>query len=87
VQTAQACSGFIGIERRVQKCRRDAAGLQRVHLVFHQRNQRRDDDRETVAREGGKLKAKRFATTGRQQREDVPARERILDDLLLQRPE
>jgi hypothetical protein len=40
VQTAQTFSGFVRVERGIQKRRRDAAGLQRVHLVFHQRNQR-----------------------------------------------
>ena len=61
--------------------------MQRVHLVFHQRDERRDDDGEAVARERGKLEAERFAAASRQQREDIFARQRIADDFLLQRAE
>ena len=56
VQTAQARPRFAGGERGIQKRRRNAAGLQRIHLVFHQRDQRRDDDREAVARSAGSWK-------------------------------
>ena len=58
VQAAQAFAAFARRERRIQKRRRDAAGLQRVHLVFHQRNQRRNHDREAVARERGQAGSK-----------------------------
>ena len=40
-----------------------------------------------VAHERGQLEAERFAAAGRQQREDVLARQRVADDFLLQRPE
>ena len=33
------------IQRRVEKSRRHAAGFELVHLVLHQRDERRDDDR------------------------------------------
>ena len=62
-------------------------GLQRVHLIFHQRDERRDDDGESGPHERGKLEAERFAAAGRQQGEDVLARERVADDFLLQRAE
>ena len=57
VQSAQTFAAFAGHQRRVQKRRRDAAGLQRIHLVFHQRDERRDDDGESVTRKRGKLEA------------------------------
>jgi hypothetical protein len=87
VQTAQTLAAFARRERGIQERRRNAARLKRVHLVLHQRNERGDNDREAVARERGKLEAKRFAAAGRQQREDVVARQRIADDFLLQWPE
>ncbi len=49
----------------------DAAPVQLVHLVLHQRNQRRDDNRRAGQEEGGQLKAERFTGTGRHDREDV----------------
>ena len=84
VQATETFSGFLGVQRRVQKCRRDAAGLERVHLIFHQRDQRRDDDGKAVAGERGQLETQRFAAARGQQGEDIFARERILDDLRLQ---
>ena len=75
------------LERRVQKRGRHAARLQRIDLILHQRNQRRNHDRESARAAGGQLKAERFAAAGRQQREDIAARQRVADDFLLQRPE
>ena len=61
--------------RGIEKGRRNAAGPHPVHLVLHQRDQRRHDDGEAVARERGKLEAERFAAAGGQQREHVAARQ------------
>ena len=58
MQTAQAFPRFLSVERGVQKRGSDAASLQGIYLIFHQRNQRRDDNRETVFGERGELKAK-----------------------------
>ena len=44
-------------QRTVQKLRRNAICLQTVHLVFHERDQRRDHDGHTVKGERGKLVA------------------------------
>ncbi len=51
VQTAQTLAAFVRREGGVKKCRRDTRRLQCVHLVFHQRDERRDDDREAIAHE------------------------------------
>ena len=85
VQSAQARTRFAGGERRIQKGRRHARRLQRVHLVLHQRDERRDDHREPGPHERGELEAERFAAAGRQHGENVPARQRVADDFLLQR--
>ncbi len=87
VQAAQSRTRFAGGERRIQKRRGNSGGLQRVHLVFHQRDERRDDDGEAGPHERGQLEAKRFAAAGRQHGEDVLVGERVADDVLLQRAE
>jgi hypothetical protein len=51
----------------------EAARLQRVDLVLHQRHERRDDDRQVVAQEGGELVAERLARAGRHDHEHVAA--------------
>ena len=61
------------------------AGLQRVHLVFHQRDQRRNDHGQPGSDQRGQLEAERFAAAGRQHGEDILAGERVADDFLLQR--
>ena len=64
-----------------------AGRLERVHLVFHQRDERRDHDREAGAHERGQLEAERFAAAGRQHGKHVLPGERVADDFLLQRAE
>jgi len=87
MQPAQPRPRFPRRQRRVQEGRRHAAGLQGVHLVLHQRDQRRYHHRQPGPRHGRQLKAKRLAAAGRQQREHVLARQHIADDLLLERAE
>ena len=63
------------------------AACERVDLILHQGDERRDDDREAGAHHGGELEAEALAAAGGQQREDVAAREGVADDLLLERAE
>ena len=65
----------------------EAAGAQRLHLVLHERHQRRDHDREVVTQEAGKLVAERLARPGGHDHEHVPARQRRLAGLALPGPE
>ena len=62
--------------------------LQTGHLVGHQRNQRRDDDRQrtglVIARQRGNLVAERLPRAGGQNSQHVAARHRLFDDHLLQ---
>ena len=68
-----------GIERR----RPDPGLAQRRHLVFHQRNERRDDEADARADQRRDLVAERFAAAGRHQDERVMAGDHMLDDLAL----
>ena len=87
VQPAQAGSGLRDLERGIQNCRRDARRVELVHLILHQRDQRRDHNRQSVAQQRRKLKTKRLSTAGRQQCKRVPPGQRGLDDLPLERAE
>ena len=49
--------------------------IKRIDLVLHQRDQRRDDDRQPRHRQGRGLKAERLAAAGRQHDDRVAARE------------
>ena len=56
---------------------------QRVDLVLHQRDQRRDDDADPRAHERRDLIAQRLAAAGRHQHQRVAARHHRVDDLRL----
>jgi hypothetical protein len=87
VQSAQPGPRLARRERGVEECCRHACRLQRVHLVLHQRDQRRNDYGEPGPHQRRKLKAKRLAPSRRQHGKNVFARQRIADDVLLQRAE
>ena len=53
---------------------------QRRHLVFHQRDEGRDDETNAWTRQGWNLVAERLASAGRHQDEGVVAGNRVLDD-------
>ena len=61
----------------------DAELLQRLHLVAHQRDQRRDDDADAVAAERRDLVAERLAGAGREQHDGIAAGRHMFDDRLL----
>ncbi len=85
MQAAQAGAGFRRAKGGVEKRRGHAAGGELVHLVLHQRDERRHDDGEAGPHEGGELEAKGFAAAGRQEGEHIPPGERCLADLALER--
>ena len=86
MQSGNAATRFLGIERGVQKSRRGAGRLQRIHLILHQRDQRRHHNREPFAHERRQLIAERFPAAGRHQNQHIPPRQRRINNLLLQRP-
>ena len=78
---------LVGGRGAVETRRRHAALDQAVDLVLHQRDERRDDERDAgrVADQRRRLKADRFAAAGRHDDEAVAAIEDGVDRLPLQR--
>ena len=56
---------LLEVERAVDEGRRQPARVERVHLVFHQRDERGDDDRHALEHERGQLEAEGFAAARR----------------------
>ena len=69
----------------VDEPRRQPVSLQRIHLVFHQRDQRRNHQRQPRPRHRRQLVAQRLAAPGGHQRKTIPPRHHRPDDFLLQR--
>ncbi len=67
----------------VEPCGTDALADQRVDLVLHQRDQRRDDDREAVEQHCRQLVAEALAGPRREHGQRRAPREQCLDDLPL----
>ena len=86
MQSAPARFGLVAIQRGIQVCRRDPARLQRVHLIFHQRDERRYHDGQPIAQQCRQLKTERLPAAGGHEHKHITPRERIVDDLLLQWP-
>src|SRR3982751_1626902 len=56
---------FLEIYRTVDESGRKISGLTSVHLIFHQRYERRDNNGRALAHERGQLAAERFAAARR----------------------
>ncbi len=74
-------------QRRVEEGRLDARGFERVDLILHERDQRRDDDAGAAPHEGGDLVAERLAAARRHEDQRVAAGEHRLHDGRLVQPE
>ncbi len=74
-------------QRAVDQRGRDVAALERVHLVAHQGDEGRDDERQAGEQEGRHLIAERFSTAGRHHDQRVPAPEHRPDRRALTGPE
>ena len=74
---------FIPRQRRVQKGRPHPELPQRVHLILHQGDQRRDDDPGPRPQQRRNLVAQRLAAPGRHQHQGIAAAHHLLDDRLL----
>lgn len=74
---------LVHVLRRVQESGPHPERPQRVHLVLHQRDQRRHDDPDPVPYEGRDLVAQRLAAAGRHEYQRVAAGDHMIDDLLL----
>src|SRR5215475_11925300 len=87
MQSVPAPNRFLLIQRRIQVSGRDSAGLQSVHLIFHERDERRNHNGQAFAYQSRQLKTEGLATAGWHQHKHIAPGERIADDLTLQRPE
>ena len=56
MQPAPARPSIRPVQRRVQVSCRDPAGLQSVHLIFHERDKRRDHNGQAIANQSRQLK-------------------------------
>ena len=65
----------------------DATPAEAIYLVFHQGDERGDDEAEAFGGQCGHLEGERLAAAGGHEREGVAAGADGADDLLLQRPE
>ena len=74
---------LVRAEARVEPSGVDALADEEVDLILHQRDQRRDDDRDAVEQERRELIAEALAGARREDRERGAARQQRLDDLLL----
>ena len=74
-------------EAGVERGGADAAAGERVHLVLHQRHERRDDEGEPAPGDRRHLVHERLPAAGREDRQHVAAGERRRDGLVLAGPE
>ena len=74
---------FVEGEGRVQIRGPNARLPQGAHLVAHQGDQGRDDDRDAVAQQGGDLVAQRLAAAGGHDHQTVSAAGEVVDDRFL----
>ena len=78
---------FLVGERAVDERRGNAVGAQGIHLVLHQRDQRRDHQRQPLEPQRRQLVAERFAAARGHQDQGVVPVQHAGDDLPLQRAE
>src|SRR6266851_4409800 len=76
-------SRLAGAERRVERRGPHPCLAQRIDLILHQRDQRRNDDAEPGTDERRDLKAQRLAATGRHQHQRIAAGDDVSNDLFL----
>ncbi len=76
-------AALVEVLRGVHEAGAHAQRAQRVHLVLHQGDERRDDHACTRSDQGRNLIAERLAATRRHQDDGVTARHHVLDDRFL----
>ena len=77
----------IGRQRAVVERRRHAVAYQRVDLVLHQRDERRDNDGKSGLDDRGRLKAQRLSTASRQHDDRITTIDNRVHRLSLKRTE
>ena len=82
-QAAKHVAGGVGVQAGVEEGGLHAELLEGVHLVLHQRDQRRHHDADALPQQRGELVAQGFSAAGRHQHQRVATRRDMLDDGLL----
>ena len=72
-----------GVEGGREERRRDAPGLERLHLIRHQRDERGDDEGRAGQHRGGELVDQALAAARGRDQQEPPALEQGLDRLAL----
>ena len=67
---------LFGIQAGIEESGRHAELLERIHLVLHQRDQRRHHDADALPQQGRNLVAQRLAAAGGHQHQRIAARRR-----------
>jgi hypothetical protein len=79
---------LLGLRLRARQQRRvDLLVAELLNLVLHQRDQRRDDDRQPALHDGGQLVAQALARAGGHDAQHVAPAQHVLDHLPLRRAE
>jgi hypothetical protein len=86
-QPREPLAHLVGRQRRREDRRRDAALLERAHLVVHQGDERRDHERRAGEERRGQLVDEALAAAGRRDEQQSPPLEELLDGLPLPGPE
>ncbi|MNY05990.1 hypothetical protein D3C86_1387290 [compost metagenome] len=79
--------GLVGIQAAVDEGGGDPLLEEGVHLVLHQGDEGRDDERRALEHQGGQLVADGLAVAGRHDGDGVATRKHRLDHALLARAE
>ena len=74
VQPTQPRTRLARRERRIQKRGRHARRLQRIHLVLHQRDERRDNNRQPRTHQRRQLETERLPTAGGHEHKHITSR-------------
>ena len=83
----QDCTLLPGCQAGVEECRPDAVFFEGKHLIQHQGNQRRNDERQSLKGQGRDLETDRFSGTRRHNAHHIAAAENCIDQPLLSRTE
>ena len=83
LHAGHAVALLLGRKRPINKGNRDPKGPERIDLILHQCNQRRNDERHARKRQCGKLVAQTFPPARRHDAERVPPLQHGAYDLLL----
>jgi len=83
MQPRQHLTGLLRFQRRIVEGGGHTVGAQRIDLVLHQRDQRRDHNADAAPMQRRNLVAQRLASAGGHQHKGIAPFQQAFDDLLL----